>query len=287
MSLIFIEDIHKYYIVEQELEQTDYKNTTDFEALNGPLEGREVISVTTLLHKYANEFNADAVLDKMLGGSQGTNLDGEPIYTGANQEYQGCTKAMIKQMWDIKREKACDYGTFIHLAAENFALEGDFKIPARPETRQVKNFFKESSFDIDTAELRIVDPELGIAGTVDLLLSKKVDGEDSEGNPDFESEKLYYIADWKTNDGKDLADKVGGTFTEKMKFPLQHLPDLPYWHYALQFSLYRFMLERQGMRVDGQCAVHLKREGNFPQVIEMPYLKAEIEAIVWCIENGY
>lgn len=282
MTLVFFEQEHRYYSLNKNFEVTDYINQQAFEAQHGDLhqyEPRAMISATTFLGRYEDHFDADAVLDKMFAkDSAGFNLNGEPIYTGKNTDYQGCTKAQMKALWDIKRERACDYGTFVHLGAEKYVLEGKFGAPIRPEFRQVQKYIKECGYELDTAEKRIYDEDVCIAGTVDLLMKKEtlVD----ELNGEEIKDTIYYIADWKTNDGKDLADKEGTQWTSMMHFPLCHLKDLPYWHYALQFSLYRWMLEKQGYEFDGQAAVHLKREGNEPQVIEMPYLKDEIEALM-------
>lgn len=285
MTLVFFEQEHLYYSLNDKYtsEVTDYHSRKAFEEDHGPLEDYSpvrTVSATTFLHKFTNEFNADEVIDKMFArDSEDVNLNGYPIYTGKNTEYQGCTKEQMKALWDTKRERACDYGTFVHKGAENYVLDGKFGYRTRPEFKQVKHYIDNCGYELDTAEKRIFDPEYAIAGTVDLLLKKCIDQEvDLEGN--VIDHDIYYIADWKTNDGKDLADKHGNQWTDTMKFPLCHLKDLPYWHYALQFSLYRFMLERQGYEFDGQAAVHLKRVGVEAQVIELPYLKDEIQAVL-------
>jgi hypothetical protein len=113
----------------------------------------------------------------------------------------------------------------------------------------------------------VYDPDFNLAGTVDLVL------EDSKGR--------MWIYDWKTNEGKNLSDMVGDEWTKPMKEPLSHLKDLPYWHYALQFSLYRYIMEKnEGIEFEGQALVHLKREGLDPAIIHTPYLKKEIESIL-------
>ena len=74
-----------------------------------------------------------------------------------------------------------------------------------------------------------------------------------------------------------------------MLSPISHIEDCNYWHYALQLSLYAWMLEEQGYELieDGLEIEHLETEpttdgykiiGN--TVYPVPYLKKEIEAIL-------
>ena len=64
-----------------------------------------------------------------------------------------------------------------------------------------------------------------IAGTIDLLARSRKDGS-------------ILILDWKTNksiDQENRWDKYGLD-------PIKHVPDLNYWHYACQLSLYQYLL---------------------------------------------
>lgn len=265
-TLIFCEEEHTYWIVDTNPSQTDFKDEAEYITQYGPLPKVSLMSVTTFLHKYTQEFNAEEIIAKMMKGSN--------IYLGKNEEYQGMTSEEIALLWNIKRDRASRYGTYVHLGAENFALTGAFDVPSRPEFSQVKNYFKQNAYNVAAAEKRIYSDKYMLAGTVDLLLSR--DGPE----PDIQVE--YYIADWKTNNGKDLADTKGDHFTSSMKFPLVNIPDLPYWHYALQFSLYRYLLEEiEGLNIVGQEIVHLKRTGVTAEVIPTPYLKDEIEALLY------
>lgn len=276
-SLIFLETEHMYALVSiPALEKTDYVNKKEFEKETGYKGKYERFkSVTTILGKFGHHFDADDVLDKMFKKHGQKIYDGSEIYTGYKIEYQGMTKEQIKQQWNLTRDRACQYGTYVHKEAEEYSLgnrpewDEDAKtaVTLRPEFKQVKMFYKETGLKCKYSEKRVCDIEHMIAGTLDLVM------EDDEGN--------LYIYDWKTNENKDLSDMVGDEWTKKMKEPIDHIPDTPYWHYALQFSMYRYIMEKnEGIEFHGQALVHLKREGIDPVIIRTPYLKNEIEAIL-------
>lgn len=271
-TLIFCEEEHTYWLVDTEPTQTDFKDEAEYVEQYGALPKVPLMSVTTFLHQYTQGFDADEVIEKMMKGSE--------IYLGKNEEYQGMNVEEIKTLWNIKRDRAARYGTYVHLGAENYALKGVFDAPSRPEFTQVKNYFKQNAYDVAAAEKRIHSDKYMLAGTVDLLLSR--DETVGAGGPEPDVETVYYVADWKTNNGKDLADTTGDHFTKTMKFPLVNVPDLPYWHYALQFSLYRYLLEEiEGLKIVGQEIVHLKRTGTEAEIISTPYMKKEIEALLY------
>lgn len=64
-----------------------------------------------------------------------------------------------------------------------------------------------------------------IAGTIDLLARSRKDGS-------------MLILDWKTNKSIDQENRWNKFGLE----PIGHVPDLNYWHYACQLSLYQYLL---------------------------------------------
>jgi len=233
-KLIFLEEPHEYYF-----------------------NGRQLTSVTTVIHKYSQEFDKEKACDMMLKGSE--------KYTGPKEDYFGMDRNEIQQKWEDICTEACDYGTAVHLMAEQYVLNEPYTDIYPSELEQVKAFFKHSGFTCEVPEIQLYSTQWGIAGTADLLLKK--DG-------------VFHIYDWKTNRGKDLADHIGNQYTKFMKYPLNHLPDLPYWHYAIQMSVYRLLMETEdnckSYVKQGQMAiVHIKEGLKYPQVITVPYLKTE------------
>uniref|UniRef100_A0A6M3K3P2 Putative PD-(D/E)XK nuclease superfamily protein n=1 Tax=viral metagenome TaxID=1070528 RepID=A0A6M3K3P2_9ZZZZ len=110
------------------------------------------------------------------------------------------------------------------------------------------------------AEKIIFSSRLGLAGTVDLLLK------DPAGP--------VIILDWKTN--KEL--KIENPFETGLP-PIDHLEDSNLNHYALQLSIYQYILEAEDYYPAGQeyrrLIVHLTETDN--RVYSCKYLKDEIE----------
>jgi hypothetical protein len=83
-----------------------------------------------------------------------------------------------------------------------------------------------------TDEWRIFYEEYGIAGTLDFLEYKN---------------GVFTIYDWKRSEklvknGVILKDNPWGTSAFD---PISHIPDTSFYHYALQLSMYRYILEQK------------------------------------------
>lgn len=237
---------------------------------------KELISVTKFIARYSEKFDSDAILDKMFEANQGQSL-----YIGKSRKYIGMTKGEIKLQWKINSESKSRYGTFIHELAEDIGNGKEVNVKL-PEINQVRKFFDKEGFEIVNQELRIFDYDLGVAGTVDLLLKK---------------DDLYYIYDWKTNQGKDLETRED-TYKKTLKEPLQGVPATNFWKYSLQMSLYRYMLELKhpDWEFGDSAIVHLingvadlktERGRIYPEmgratykVIVTPFMKQECELIL-------
>ena len=113
-------------------------------------DGNKYISVTTLIDKVTNDFNADEVIDEMLKGQE--------LYLGAKSELLGLNKEQIKALWELNRIGKSNYGSYIHNYAEKIALDikknklPDCFKPERPEFKQVYKFFKNEGYKIVEAE---------------------------------------------------------------------------------------------------------------------------------------
>ena len=99
MTLVFLEQEHKYYSLNELFTdtKTDYLSLDDFISTHGEIERyepKEMLSVTTFIGQFYDHFDADLIVDKMMASSEGKNLEGDPIYTSKNTDYQGCTRQM-------------------------------------------------------------------------------------------------------------------------------------------------------------------------------------------------
>lgn len=145
---------------------------------------------------------------------------------------------------------ASDEGTQAHAEVQGWVLGG--AEPASPKalaaTAWLAENFPSSDFCLEP-EVPICDPDLGLAGTADLLVRPK--GGDR-----------WVLIDWKTNkkiDRVPFKDKRG------VRGPARAWPDCSYFKYSLQLSLYRYLLEgRRGLRFSHQMIVHLTPDGAVP-----------------------
>jgi len=111
-------------------------------------------------------------------------------------------------------------------------------------------------------EFMVWDAEFSVAGTADFLV----------WNPET---KCVDIWDWKTN--TSITDSRAN-FGKYGFGGLAKLADTNYWHYALQLSIYRYIIEKQGIKCGALKLVHLTEEGY--KVIELPYLADEVYIIL-------
>lgn len=119
-------------------------------------------------------------------------------------------------------------------------------------------------------EWRIYHEDYDLAGTLDFL----------ERTPDG----TFNIYDWKRS--KKLIEADGRIICEspyhtKGLHPVGHLPDTSYWHYALQLSIYKFILEeRYGIRVSQLKLGVFHPSYSMPWIVPLPYLHTEVRAIL-------
>lgn len=177
----------------------------------------------------------------------------------------GKTTKEILDMWETKGKESRDLGILLHQKIENY-YQGVNQI--EDDTfRLFKEFAEKIKLEPYRTEWTIYDWKHKIAGTVDL-----VDYQNGE----------YIIYDWKRSDKIIVNDMPIKTslYNEKANYPLQHIDNSPYYHYALQLSLYKYILEN-----NYDIKIADLRLGVFhpsykkPYVIRMPYLEKELDLI--------
>lgn len=178
--------------------------------------------------------------------------------TATHPKYEHLTPRELVDQWD----EIAELGTLIHAEIENFIK--DKTEPSHPKSKLAVEWIKEYIIEIDRydifSELIIYSKELRLAGTIDLLLYDKVD-------------KTYKILDWKTNkkiDTQSFRNRMGNHEATA------DIMDCNYYHYSIQLSLYRFILEKYyGLTVTGTAITHLTETKVLSYKTE--YHKAEIE----------
>ena len=171
----------------------------------------------------------------------------------------------IEAAWKYKGMVASHKGTEAHFQAELF-FNG---LPFRADEPEmdilldfVGKFLVPKGLVAYNTEKEIVCVDADVAGSIDLVVY------------DARSD-AYHIVDHKRSD-KLKRDMRGYS---KMKAPFDHLDDCKGAAYALQTSIYQFILEREyGMRIGDRVLLSLHPDAPF--VTSVPYLKSEVEFLM-------
>jgi len=209
--------------------------------------GKKLISVTTFVKSFFKPFDVKRIA-KIVARSRRAkgekNSKGKPITA-----------------WDIKREwkASATFGTRIHNEIETYIKEGVVASNIHERTQMAIDWLDLASYPLDKiqTELKIFDKEIGVAGTIDAVIT--------DGN------KVTLI-DWKTN---KAIRKTGSKWQNNIIS--KQLPDCNYTHYTLQLSLYAYLLERQGFEIDKLLLVHLK---EYTTPYEVDYRKDIVEMML-------
>lgn len=252
------------------------------------------ISVTTLIHKFTQEFDKDfwsaykalekilpkeswQVEKKSLLNTKKFDKSILDIYNISENDFNKIQQDILDE-WDEENRKSCERGTKIHLDIENSFYNN-------PRNISLQKFGIGGKFECkkDYSELDIeygVYPEylisrtsedgiLKIAGQVDLIVKS--------GNE-------ITICDWKTNKKIDQKSGFNTTTktTAKMKYPLNTLDDCNFNHYQLQLSTYAWMMQKinPDFIIKDLIIVHYDHSGN-ETIYHCDYLKKEVERMLY------
>lgn len=181
-------------------------------------------------------------------------------------EALGITKEAVLEMWDKKGRESREQGTAMHKKIESYYLG---KEPSTDETFELFKIFADKiTLKPYRTEWAVYDWEQKIAGTIDF-----VDYQNGE----------YIIYDWKRSDkliAKNGLPIKNSQYGEKALPPIENLDDSPYYHYALQLSLYKYILEKNYDITVSKLRLGIFHPSyNKPYVLEMPYLQNEIDTL--------
>ena len=252
----------------------------------------DYMSVTTWLHSHFKQFDADAIIKKMMSN---------PV-RWKKSPYYGQTAEQIKAQWDKGRDEAAAAGTAMHADIERWALH-----PEEENSALSPHFlaFLKDHPDLKPyrAEWMIFHEEIRLAGSIDLVVgglrppdpplraspspepphgSKEADAlEGVEGgllSPlGVQGVTSVTLFDWKRC--KEI--KKTNSFGEfALTECIDHLPDTNYWHYALQLNTYKAILEaKYGKKVEKMVLVCLHPNLPSYQLLTVPDLSGEIAAL--------
>lgn len=182
----------------------------------------------------------------------------------------GLTPEELRRQWRTKALRAAALGTELHDRIEHYYLGDDCGCVDDPAYGLFRMFASAVTLCPYRTEWRIYDEEYGVAGTLDFLARNPADGS-------------FEIFDWKRSD----RIVQGGMAVTESRFgkcglpPVSHLSDCTYVHYALQVSIYRYILEsRYGINVvRGRLGIFHPSYSR-PYVVDVPYMRAEAADII-------
>ena len=273
MSIVFNAEDHSY----KSIDQTEEINW---------------ISVTTLVGQFKKSVDAKAVAER--------------VTKNKKSKWYGIPAAKIQEIWINEGLRATTLGTFYHNQREadlcSFAsleLEG-ITIPViqpLPENEGLKYAPNQKLDDGVYPEHMVYLRSAGICGQSDLV--EVVNG-------------CVNIIDYKTNkEIKTEAFKNYEGISDKLQFPLTHLDDCNFNHYAIQLSIYMYIMLKHNPKLKpGKMFIHhvlfeIEGEDEFgypitkytpegdPMVkevipMEIPYLKDEVISIInWLHDNRH
>ena len=227
------------------------------------VDGRQdFVSCTTFVHQFFDDFDADAVIQRMMSN---------PV-KWASSKYNGMTAQEVKDSWKTKGEVASHKGTLLHACIEYFYNDcvEHFPYDIPPEySSYFKHFHQKvviaNGYVPYRTEWCVFDEEHQLAGSIDMIFQRDKD------HPD---ELLIY--DWK----RSCKLKTKTNPFQNMRPPLDHLPDTSYWHYAMQLNIYRHILEtKYNKTIVGMYLVGIHPDLSGFQQEKVPFLKTETESI--------
>ena len=218
------------------------------------------ISVTTFYPQYENEFDSQAVAEKV------AIRDNKPV-----QE--------VLDEWEYKKNFACEKGTTTHEYIQSLFSGNEYKkltfdyskeyLDAVDKCqRQADNFYKEYKDRLEhiADEYTIGSEEYDIASNIDHLFCNKLTGG-------------LILVDYKTN--KELTGYNKQAYKKPMKIPLQNINDDKIHHYYIQLSIYKYLVEKYtNLKIEEMFIVWFSENIENYEIIPVQYLEKEVKNIL-------
>ena len=217
------------------------------------------MSATRLIEDYTNEFDSQAVAEKV------AERDNKSV-----QE--------VLDEWKAKNEWACKKGSMCHefaqrLWTQKFMIGFGGFFDTKQQSKEANKIADQAiKFHNDYVhrlehladEFVIGSEEYDIASAVDHLFINKLTGE-------------LVLVDYKTNSDIYKNER----YAKNMKVPLRHLKDTTLNHYAIQISIYKYLIEKYtNLKVSEWFIVWFSELNDNYEIINVPYLEKEVKEIL-------
>lgn len=224
---------------------------------------QDYVSVTTLIAKLFEHFDANKIIDNMFKN---------PIkMADPKNKYFGMSKQDILNLWSENGKKASELGTKMHNNIEKYFNNVDV-VDDSVEYGYFNNFLKDfPDLVAKRTEWCVFSKDHKICGSIDMVF-QNTDGTIS-------------IYDWKRV--KEISYEPFGN--KKCLVPgLENIPDTSFYHYQIQLSLYKFLLEKYyDLKVRDLHLVVMHPDASNYERIPVPMMDEEIEIIMdwWHLEK--
>lgn len=214
------------------------------------------ISVTRLIEEYTNEFDAETIAEK--------------VAIRDNKSIQE-----VLDEWKEKNEWSCKKGSTCHEYAQclwngnDFFREdfdGEYLKAIDKIESQADRFYNDYKDRLEhlADEFVIGSDEYSIASAIDHLFINKLTGG-------------LVLVDYKTNSDIHKNEK----YAKNMKVPLSHLKDTTLNHYAIQLSIYKYLVEKYtNLKIEEFFIVYMSENIDNYEIIDVPYLEKEVIKIL-------
>jgi len=222
------------------------------------VDGEPVISVTTLIAKFFEEFDAEAVINRHYKQWQ----------KNPQSPYHGMTKQDIEDSWTAANQE----GTWMHSQIEAYFQH---EKPSMEELREkdpiVFGQFCDFRRTVELDNIYGIELRLGlsglIAGTIDLVTI----------NPKTNCLTLY---DWKRTKPPQIMP-TAWHFNKYGKKPLHWMKDNKYNRYSVQLNMYKYLVEQHtGLTVEAMYLVQLHPDLENYHLMKIEELDIDVELLV-------
>ena len=249
---------------------------------------KKYTSVTTLIHKYTQEFDKDfwssykslqfLIPAEYFKLEKGRLLETKKIdienmckaYDIDIKEFESKRQSILDE-WSKANSDACIRGTALHKQMEDLVYDNPDTI-VRKYGFGGKFQIKKDYSDLDLKyglypEYLIYNDEMGLAGQIDLLIKDDND---------------ITLIDHKSNSIK-MESGYDPSIKKRtmMQYPLNNLMDCNFYHYSLQLSTYAYMLQKINPNFNiKRLALNPISENGCGELIDCQYLRKEVELMV-------
>jgi len=236
---------------------------TDIDHVYKNLVGEQYTSVTRLIKSIKVPFDS-----RFISGQMAAKVAEDTGVTKAEAQKD------ILSSWDETRESSIVRGHYVHDSLERYLTDGSFDKEMEPAVKVLGNILKE--YTRFYPEQLLYSHKYKVAGRCDLILQRQK----SKSSPVFD------IIDYKSNESKgivfDSINRKNVAIRHNNKYflhPLEHLEECNYTEYALQLSIYAFLvMERLGFRI-GKLNIMFIDNDFIPHIIPVPFMYHEAKLL--------